>query len=75
MMPAEAINMEMYRAMWGRHEQFSVDPYQYAELGHLFGADAVSRLARGLSATEAAKVDILGRRSHGQSSARACSER
>ena len=26
MMPAEAINMDMYRAMWGRHEQFSVDP-------------------------------------------------
>ena len=37
MMPAEAINMEMYRSMWGRHEQFSVNPDQYAELPCLFG--------------------------------------
>ena len=29
--------MEMYRSMWGRQEQFSVDPDQYAELRHLFG--------------------------------------
>ena len=29
--------MEMYRAMWGRHEQFSVQPDEYAELRHLVG--------------------------------------
>ena len=37
MMPAEALNMEMYRAMWGRHEQFGVNIDEYARLRHLFG--------------------------------------
>ncbi len=37
MMPAEALNMEMYRAMWGRHEQCNVNVDEYAELRHLFG--------------------------------------
>ena len=37
MMPAEAIKMDIYRAMWGRHEQFSVKPDDYHELRHLFG--------------------------------------
>ena len=36
MMPAEAINMDMYRAMWGRHEQLSVQPDECAQLRHLF---------------------------------------
>ena len=37
MMPAEALNVEMYRAMWGRQEQFSVSPDEYADLRQLFG--------------------------------------
>ena len=36
-MPAEALNMEMYRAMWGRHEQFGVNVDEYARLRTLFG--------------------------------------
>ena len=37
MIPAEALNMEMYRAMWGRHEQFGVNIDDYARLRNLFG--------------------------------------
>ena len=37
MMPAEALNMEMYRAMWGRHEQFGVMVDDYDRLRILFG--------------------------------------
>ena len=72
MMPAEAINMDMYRAMWGRHEQFSVHPDEYAELRHLFGrmplAVFLGDFPRRLSAFETAKVDFPGGRSHRQGS-------
>ena len=37
MMPAEALNMEMYRAMWGRREQFGVNVDEYAQQCTLFG--------------------------------------
>ena len=37
MTPAEALNMEMYRSMWGRHEQFGGNIDEYAQLNALFG--------------------------------------
>ena len=37
MMPAEAVNMEMYRATWGRSEKCGVEIDSYAEKECLFG--------------------------------------
>ena len=37
MMPSEALNMQMYRAMWDSRDKFAVDVDEYAQIHQIFG--------------------------------------